>query len=251
MTLYAMRNGVQLTTHAAANYIRGEKSYNLRRAMSQAPLLEPKTANPLPAQCPLLPHPTHAGRHAAGRVRRGRGPLALLPRLPRLHAEARLCLARLRRLLLQQALRREHHTRARNSCPRAPLAATSSSSMALPSCAVAAARCAPRLSHRRGREPLPPRPSAFRSPPSALPSALPYSTSAHTTGRRPAPLSRAPLSPRSLLDTHWRADLTEEQGLELLERCFKEVQTRFMISMPNFTIKVVDKNGVRTVERKS
>ena len=84
-----------------------------------------------------------------------------------------------------------------------------------------------------------------------MPSALPYSTSAHTTGRRPAPLSRAPLSPRSLLDTHWRADLTEEQGLELLERCFKEVQTRFMISMPNFTIKVVDKNGVRTVERKS
>merc|ERR1711935_558545 len=55
----------------------------------------------------------------------------------------------------------------------------------------------------------------------------------------------------SLLDTYWRADLTEEQGLELLERCFKEVQTRFMISMPNFTIKVVDKNGVRTVERKS
>lgn len=35
LTLYAMRNGVQLTTHAAANYIRGEKSYNLRRAMSQ------------------------------------------------------------------------------------------------------------------------------------------------------------------------------------------------------------------------
>lgn len=104
---------------------------------------------------------------------------------------------------------------------------------------------------RAGAPPPPPRPSAFRSPPSALPSALPYSTSAHTTGRRPAPLSRAPLSPRSLLDTHWRADLTEEQGLELLERCFKEVQTRFMISMPNFTIKVVDKNGVRTVERKS
>ena len=57
MTLYAMRNGVQLTTHAAANYIRGEKSYNLRRAMSQAPLLEPKTANPLPAKCPLPPIP--------------------------------------------------------------------------------------------------------------------------------------------------------------------------------------------------
>jgi 20S proteasome alpha/beta subunit len=35
LTLYAMRNGVQLTTHATANYIRNEKSHNLRRAMSQ------------------------------------------------------------------------------------------------------------------------------------------------------------------------------------------------------------------------
>jgi 20S proteasome alpha/beta subunit len=58
-------------------------------------------------------------------------------------------------------------------------------------------------------------------------------------------------SPYSLLDTHWRADLSEEEGLALLERCFAEVQKRFMISMPNFTIKIVDKDGVRVVERKS
>jgi len=38
--------------------------------------------------------------------------------------------------------------------------------------------------------------------------------------------------------------------MELLERCFAEVQKRFMISMPNFTIKITDKNGVRTVQRK-
>ena len=54
----------------------------------------------------------------------------------------------------------------------------------------------------------------------------------------------------SLLDTYWRADISEEEGLELLERCFTEIQTRFMISMPNFTIKIVDKNGVRVLERK-
>lgn len=35
VALYAMRNGVQLTTHATANYIRGEKAYNLRKAMAQ------------------------------------------------------------------------------------------------------------------------------------------------------------------------------------------------------------------------
>eukprot|EP00965_Chrysotila_dentata_P073437 2425673-Pleurochrysis_carterae.AAC.3 len=39
MDLYAMRNGVPLSTHAAANYMRGEKSYNLRRRMSQVDML--------------------------------------------------------------------------------------------------------------------------------------------------------------------------------------------------------------------
>jgi len=44
--------------------------------------------------------------------------------------------------------------------------------------------------------------------------------------------------------------MTESEALELLECCFAEIQKRFMVSMPNFLIKVVDKNGVRTVERK-
>merc|ERR1712137_723531 len=34
MALYALRNGVSLSTHAAANYMRGEKAYNLRRSLS-------------------------------------------------------------------------------------------------------------------------------------------------------------------------------------------------------------------------
>jgi len=131
MTLYAMRNGVQLTTHAAANYIRGEKSYNLRRAMSQVDML-------------LVGYDEGVG--------------------PSLYF--------LDYLASMQKLDYASHGYGGFFC-------------------------------------------------------------------------------NSLLDTYWRADLTEEQGLELLERCFKEVQTRFMISMPNFTIKVVDKNGVRTVERKS
>ena len=41
-----------------------------------------------------------------------------------------------------------------------------------------------------------------------------------------------------------------DEALDLLEQCFAEIQKRFMISMPNFLIKVVDKNGVRTVDRK-
>ena len=39
MQLYAFKNKVPLTTHAAANYIRSEKAHNLRKAMSQVDLL--------------------------------------------------------------------------------------------------------------------------------------------------------------------------------------------------------------------
>ena len=37
--LYRLRNGVKLSTHATANYIRGEKSANLRKAMTQVDML--------------------------------------------------------------------------------------------------------------------------------------------------------------------------------------------------------------------
>ena len=39
LSLYALRNGVPLSTHAAANYMRGEKSYNLRRKMAVVDML--------------------------------------------------------------------------------------------------------------------------------------------------------------------------------------------------------------------
>ena len=51
------------------------------------------------------------------------------------------------------------------------------------------------------------------------------------------------------MDAHWKADMTVDEGLALLEMCFAEIQKRFMISMPNFIIKVVDAGGTRVVER--
>jgi len=51
----------------------------------------------------------------------------------------------------------------------------------------------------------------------------------------------------SLLDAHWKPGMTEEEGLHLVDLCIAEIQKRFMISMPNFLIKVVDKNGTRVV----
>lgn len=40
-------------------------------------------------------------------------------------------------------------------------------------------------------------------------------------------------------------DMTEEEAYSLLEDCVREVQKRLIINLPNFQVKVVDKNGVR------
>jgi len=53
----------------------------------------------------------------------------------------------------------------------------------------------------------------------------------------------------SLMDAHWKPDMNLDEALALLELCFAEINKRFMISMPNFIIKVVDANGTRVVER--
>ena len=53
----------------------------------------------------------------------------------------------------------------------------------------------------------------------------------------------------SLLDTHWKEGLSESEALELLELCIAEIQKRFMINLPEFTVKVVDANGIRVVQR--
>jgi len=39
-----------------------------------------------------------------------------------------------------------------------------------------------------------------------------------------------------------------DQGLEVLRKCFFELKTRFIVAQPNFTIKVVDKDGYRTIQ---
>lgn len=43
--------------------------------------------------------------------------------------------------------------------------------------------------------------------------------------------------------------MTEAEGLALIDLCIAEMKRRFMIAMPNFMIKVVDKNGTRIVRR--
>ena len=53
----------------------------------------------------------------------------------------------------------------------------------------------------------------------------------------------------SLMDKHYKADMSLEEALELVEMCLAEVKQRLVVAPPKFLIKIVDKNGTRTVER--
>ena len=41
--------------------------------------------------------------------------------------------------------------------------------------------------------------------------------------------------------------MSEAEAKDVLEKCIAELQVRFLISQPNFKIKVVDKDGVRVL----
>jgi 20S proteasome alpha/beta subunit len=51
----------------------------------------------------------------------------------------------------------------------------------------------------------------------------------------------------SVFDRDWKQGLTLEEGLEVVRRCIHELKTRFLISQPVFTLKVVDQSGTRTI----
>jgi 20S proteasome subunit beta 4 len=52
----------------------------------------------------------------------------------------------------------------------------------------------------------------------------------------------------SIFDRDWKAGMTLEQGIDVLKKCIHELHTRFLISQPNFVVKVVDQNGFRQIQ---
>lgn len=52
----------------------------------------------------------------------------------------------------------------------------------------------------------------------------------------------------SVFDREWRPDMTVDEGLEVVRKCIHELHTRFMISQPNFVVKIVDKDGIRLLK---
>eukprot|EP00934_Nitzschia_sp_Nitz4_P003767 Nitzschia sp. Nitz4//scaffold9_size221794//85197//86040//NITZ4_001342-RA/size221794-augustus-gene-0.89-mRNA-1//1//CDS//3329560989//3757//frame0 len=50
-----------------------------------------------------------------------------------------------------------------------------------------------------------------------------------------------------IYDKDWSPELSEQQAVDIIQKCIKEIQTRFMISQPNFIIKKVDKEGIQVL----
>lgn len=51
----------------------------------------------------------------------------------------------------------------------------------------------------------------------------------------------------AMLDRHWRADLTAQEGVDLMQRCCEEVRQRVVLSHMHFVVKVVTASGIELV----
>ncbi|KAJ2162196.1 Proteasome subunit beta type-4 [Coemansia sp. RSA 552] len=51
----------------------------------------------------------------------------------------------------------------------------------------------------------------------------------------------------SILDREYKPDISLEQGLEIIQKCFAALKKRFLIDFNDYMIKVVDSNGIRVI----
>ncbi|KAJ3608901.1 hypothetical protein NHX12_023429 [Muraenolepis orangiensis] len=53
----------------------------------------------------------------------------------------------------------------------------------------------------------------------------------------------------SILDQHYKPDLTREEAVELLKKCIQELNTRFILNLPSFGVRLIDKEGIHDLEK--
>ena len=51
-----------------------------------------------------------------------------------------------------------------------------------------------------------------------------------------------------IITFQYRSDMTRQQAYNLMIECVKEVQKRLIINLPNFDVRVIDKDGVTKME---
>lgn len=52
----------------------------------------------------------------------------------------------------------------------------------------------------------------------------------------------------SIMDRHHRPDMSEAEAYDLLKLCVADIQKRLIINLPNFQVKMLDKNGIRNLD---
>lgn len=53
----------------------------------------------------------------------------------------------------------------------------------------------------------------------------------------------------SILDRHYRPDLTREDAMDLLKKCTEELSKRFILNLPSFSVRIIDKDGIHDLEK--
>lgn len=51
----------------------------------------------------------------------------------------------------------------------------------------------------------------------------------------------------SLLDRHYRKGMNEEEAMNLLKMCFRELATRFIINLPTFSVRIIRVDGIESI----
>ncbi|MBA0801314.1 hypothetical protein Gohar_011687 [Gossypium harknessii] len=49
----------------------------------------------------------------------------------------------------------------------------------------------------------------------------------------------------SMMDRHYHSGMTVEEAIDLVDKCIMEIRSRLVVAPPNFVIKIVDKDGAR------
>jgi 20S proteasome subunit beta 4 len=52
----------------------------------------------------------------------------------------------------------------------------------------------------------------------------------------------------STMDRYWEKDMSVEQVMKLLKKCLEELKVRYIANLPQWTVKIVDKDGIRDME---
>lgn len=51
----------------------------------------------------------------------------------------------------------------------------------------------------------------------------------------------------SVMDRYYKENMTRQEAVDLLQRCVNEINTRFVINLTSFKVKIVDKDGIHVL----